>query len=114
MTIRRLPLLSYHPSMRPAIAMHFRDNTDRNGKQNKDIDGCTAHDIVEVDGGHDLTEPSRIDDRGRDLFVALSGKSSLEDAVRPSRPIHGRNVSAGHEAGLQTSTARPRKLVSRR
>jgi hypothetical protein len=93
--------------MRRAIAMHFRDNTDRNGKQNKDINGCTAHDIVEVDGGHDLTEPSRIDDRGRDLFVALSGKSSLEDAVRPSRP-------AGHEAGLQTSTPRPRKLVSRR
>ena len=38
------------PLMRWTIAMHFRDDTDRDGKQNKDIDGCAADKVVEVDG----------------------------------------------------------------
>jgi len=101
--------------------MHFRDDGNRAGKQNNDIDGCTAHDVVEVDNGHDLIEPSCFDDRGRDLFVALSGKSPLEDTVRPSRPIHGRNASARYEAtpqnvytaSLGSNAGHPSKLVSR-
>ena len=35
--------------------MHFCDDTDRDGKQNKDVDGCTAYNVVEVDGGHEVS-----------------------------------------------------------
>ena len=34
--------------------MHFRDDTDRDGKQNKDVDGCTTYSVVEVDGRHEV------------------------------------------------------------
>jgi hypothetical protein len=47
MIIRRSPLLVWR-----AIAMHFRDDADRDGKQNNDIDGCNAYNVIEVDSGY--------------------------------------------------------------
>jgi hypothetical protein len=41
--------------------MHFRDNTDRDGKQSQDVDGCTAHEVIEVDDGHEVS----LKDHGR-------------------------------------------------
>jgi hypothetical protein len=29
--------------------MHFRRDTYRDGKQNKDVDGCTAYQVMEMD-----------------------------------------------------------------
>jgi len=39
--------------MRLMIATHLRDNTDRDGKQTREVDGCTAHEVIEVDGGRE-------------------------------------------------------------
>jgi len=41
--------------------MHFRDNTDRDGKQNQDVDGSAAHEVIEVDGAHEVS----LEDHGR-------------------------------------------------
>ena len=35
--------------------MHFRDDTDRDGEQNKDVDGCTAYNVVEVNDQHEVS-----------------------------------------------------------
>ena len=39
--------------MRLMIGTHLRDNTDRNGKQSGEVDGCTAHEVIEVNAGHE-------------------------------------------------------------
>ena len=39
--------------------MHFRDNGDRDGNQSKDVDGCAADQIAEVDGEHEVPHGSR-------------------------------------------------------
>ena len=46
--LERLPLLSGWLSMRRMITMHFRDDTNRDGEKNQDVDGCTANEVVEV------------------------------------------------------------------
>jgi len=35
--------------------MHFCDDTDRDREQSEDVDGCTAHEVIEVDGGHEVS-----------------------------------------------------------
>jgi hypothetical protein len=35
--------------------MDFPDNTDRDAKQSKDIDGCDDREVVEVDGEHEVS-----------------------------------------------------------
>ena len=37
---------------RRMITTHLRDNTDRDGKQRNDVNGCTAQEIIEMDGEH--------------------------------------------------------------
>jgi hypothetical protein len=39
-------------SSRRVITMHLRDNTDRDGKQRKDVDGCAAQEVIEMNGEH--------------------------------------------------------------
>src|SRR5215467_641269 len=53
MATRRLPLLSCRPSKQRRIATYFGDDADRYGKQNEDIDGCAACDVIEVNGRHE-------------------------------------------------------------
>jgi len=53
MSTFHLPLLSCRPSKQRRIATYFGDDTDRYGKQNEDIDGCTACDVIEVNGRHE-------------------------------------------------------------
>ena len=65
--------------------MHFRDNTDRDGKQNQDVDGSAAHEVIEVDGGHEVS----LEDHGRRPLSTCrrSAVTLMRSVCHPNRSL---------------------------
>jgi len=41
--------------MQRMITVHLRDEANRDGKKSQDVDGCTAHEEIEVNTGHGVS-----------------------------------------------------------